>query len=209
MCIRDRSIKDRVFFITDLFNNLSLNFDEDTSNKAIDIMISILAVTISEAEKIAKVNDKKTMNVENESEYEFDKTTGTINNYKGSNKEIIIPEKIEGIHVKIIGDFAFSNMEIDKLTLPDGIEYIKGYAFAGNNIEIIDFPKSLKAIDEMAFSFNQINKLKLSEGIEYIGDCAFVENKIDSFNIPNSLKYIGESAFYSCLLYTSPSPRDD
>ena len=129
------------------------------------------------------------------SEFEFDKNTGTIVEYLGNSKEIIIPEKIEGVPVKIIGIFSFIGRSIDKITLPDGVVCIGEYAFCNNKIEKLYLPDSVKSIGEGAFSENQINDLKLGQNIESIGDRAFNKNKIQTLSIPDSVKSIGEGAF--------------
>ena len=130
------------------------------------------------------------------SEFDFDKSTGTIVKYLGTSKEIIIPEKIEGVPVKIIGDSSFENIGIEKINIPFGIESIGCSAFSKNKIETISLPNSLKSIEESAFFKNQIRGLNLPDGIESIGRSAFSFNKIEKLYLPESLKSIKVGAFY-------------
>uniref|UniRef100_UPI00261C0C34 leucine-rich repeat domain-containing protein n=1 Tax=uncultured Helcococcus sp. TaxID=1072508 RepID=UPI00261C0C34 len=129
------------------------------------------------------------------SEFEFDKNTGTIVKYLGTSKEITIPEKIQGIPVKIIGDSSFKDIGIEKINIPFGIEKIGARAFENNKIETLNIPDSVKSIGKYAFCENQINDLTLDQNIEFIGDFAFSENKIETISIPNSVKSIGNRAF--------------
>lgn len=39
--------------------------------------------------------------------FDFDKNTGTVVKYLGTGKKITMPEKIQGVPVKIIGDSSF------------------------------------------------------------------------------------------------------
>ena len=60
--------------------------------------------------------------------------------------EIIVPSG-----VKVIGKLAF-NQYARKITLPEGVETIEGYAFSSLYLGVIRLPKSLKEIKASAFS---------------------------------------------------------
>ena len=129
------------------------------------------------------------------SEFEFDKNTGTIVEYLGTSAEITMPEKIEGIPVKIIGDSSFKDIGIEKINIPMGIEYIRSSAFSNNKIETLLLPNSLKSIGDSAFENNQISDLTLSDAIKSIEEGAFCNNKIRELNLPYGVVSIGGFAF--------------
>lgn len=107
------------------------------------------------------------------------------------------------------------------LELPEGLESINEWAFAGCNFEEIKFPNSLTYIGEKAFTAcNYVEKLilpdyvkelgpgafdncramkevKLPKYLEVIGESAFTGmESLHEIEFPENLKYIGDSAFY-------------
>ncbi len=106
-----------------------------------------------------------------------DKTRVTITKYKGKDKNIIIPDKIENAAV-----------------------YSVGTAFAGTDIEQITLPASVKNIGVEAFkNCEKLHTVVLQEGLESIGNSAFFEcSALKSIAFPRSLKTIGNGAFYKC-----------
>lgn len=153
------------------------------------------------------------------SDFEFDRSTGTIVRYLGQRKNVRIPEKIDGVQVKKIGDYSFAYMSvedfelckkrgdlcdgafynhyirIENVVIPQGVETIGDFAFYTNMLEFLKLPSSIKSIGSSAFFGNQIIELTLGESLEDIEKCAFMFNFIETLNIPASVKSIGKSAF--------------
>lgn len=81
-------------------------------------------------------------------EYEFDDIDGfivqTVNDdngeairlvsYMGSNTDVLIPDTINSLPVREIGDMAFFKRGLTGVTIPDSVTYIENRAFTGNNI---------------------------------------------------------------------------
>lgn len=65
------------------------------------------------------------------SKFDFDKTTGTITKYNGTDTVVVIPSKINGTTVKTIGNTAFQNSAVTSVTIPDSVTEIGSNAFAG------------------------------------------------------------------------------
>lgn len=98
----------------------------------------------------------------------------------------IYPEVVFATGSKLlsIGENAFSNSEIGKIILPDGVEEMGRYAFKGCQLlRIAHISDNLKTIPYMAFK-----------------DCY----RLMEFNLPASLEVIEEEAFYQCGSWEHP-----
>jgi len=173
--------------------------------------------------------------------------TVTITGYKGTIKEIIIPDTLYGLKVAIIGDKAFekkgivsvtipetvttiqeraffSNEQLSRVILKDGLKNIESYAFSGSGLTEIIIPdsvtnikfhafapdidrgergvltnvilgKGLQTIEGSAFSYNQIVELNLPSSLTTIKDDAFSHNIIKNITFSTGLKTVGVHAF--------------
>ena len=98
--------------------------------------------------------------------------------YLGNDLIVKVPNKIQGIPVKIIGSEAFEfNKTIEEIYLPTYTQSIESNAFK-----------------------NCINlkKVNLNNELEEIGKYAFCDSGIISIEIPEKVKVIYESAFRNC-----------
>lgn len=136
--------------------------------------------------------------LEEEADYEFESTTGTITKYKGNATELTIPTTIGGVPVKEIGKNAFARKtELTKLVLNEGLEIIGEGAFSGcTKLADIKFPSSLKRIEKGAFIKIEAKNITLNEGLEYLGQQSFANSaNLETINFPSSLKEIGNLVF--------------
>ncbi len=106
--------------------------------------------------------------------FDFDKDTKTITKYKGTDKDVVIPDKIDSVTVEKIGKQAFSRSKIDSVTLSKDLIELGDGAFIGSTVKTVVLNEGLKKIGEMSF-----------------GAC----RDLESINFPNSLVSIGSSAF--------------
>ena len=145
----------------------------------------------------SEVNQETSSKATNESDFEFDEVKQEITKYKGKDTNVVVPDKINEIDVKSIGDEAFynKNLNIDSIIFPDTIESIGHSAFAGNNITEVEFPKNIKKISSYAFKENKITSLEFPEGLEYIGMDSFAMNPLEEVKISSTVKYYGTTAF--------------
>ena len=66
--------------------------------------------------------------------YELSEEGLTITSYEGSDKEVIIPDEIDGYKVSVIGKQAFKdNTTMTSVVIPEGVSNIKAEAFYGCN----------------------------------------------------------------------------
>ncbi|MCL2805650.1 MAG: leucine-rich repeat domain-containing protein [Treponema sp.] len=156
------------------------------------------------------------------SDYEYiaEESGIVITNYKGSAKDVVIPEEIDGKPVAFIGDNAFGRKGLTSVVFPSTLKGIRESAFERNEIEEVIIPESVSIlgyyafasgsvkrvtiqakhnliIEKDAFSGNEIEELVLDGNIIEIRERAFYENKITKVRIPDSVKVIGKEAF-SC-----------
>ena len=109
-----------------------------------------------------------------------EKNDGTlaIIKYSGTEKEVIIPDEIDGKRVTQLIKFQFnSKSQTTSVTVPDSVTTIDYYCFYG---------------------CTNINRITLSNHIKEINDFAFYNSGIESIIIPSSLKKLSSSAFYYC-----------
>lgn len=110
----------------------------------------------------------------------------TIKGHIAPPQNLIIPDNIDGITIKKIGDFSFLSNNIISVSLPDSLEIIGSNAFIFNNINKIEFPENLKVIEEKAFRYNNLEEIVLPLNIEIIGNEAFsMNNSLEKVTIYN------------------------
>ncbi len=154
-------------------------------------------------------------------EYEYVEVTGgyEIKSYLGKQTEIVIPGEYKGKPIISIGNFAFYDSEITKITIPDTVIEIKKTAFGYNKLTEIKIPDSVKIIGEKAFMRNDLRELTIPDSVIEVGQDAFASNEnlsklklgngleeVDGWVFQNSgieqiewganIKIIGSSTFY-------------
>ena len=101
----------------------------------------------------------------------------TITGYKGIEKNLRIPNEIDGLPVIRIGMYAFlHNQSIWSAIIPESVLEIESYAFDDSTLRCV----------------------VLSDGLQKIGESAFARSDITSIYIPASVTTVGRCAFYSC-----------
>ena len=138
--------------------------------------------------------------------------------------DVMIPAKINGKNVTIIGVSAFSNKQLTSVIIPNTVIEIKSEAFAFNTLTNISIPTSVTNIEHRAFKRNDLleeqayiykrnsdgsidytkivdyggtNKnIVIPAGVEVIGNYAFEGLSIESVLIPEVVTTIGDTAFH-------------
>ena len=101
-----------------------------------------------------------------------------VNEYNGSDKEIVIPEKSKGKVITSVAAETFLRSDIISVELPDTVTVIEEKAF---------------------YECEDLVSVKISENITEIGEAAFINCKnLKSIRLPASLEKIGSAAFYGC-----------
>jgi hypothetical protein len=129
--------------------------------------------------------------------YEFGKKTTdvsqiagvVITKYKGTKKDIIIPDKINGLPVIGFYPFAFFNCGLDHVTFPETIDSIGG--FMNNNLTSIVIPKSVKFIEPEAFANNPLTSITFLGETELYRNVPYVPSISEEFdNYFNNFWYL-------------------
>lgn len=116
--------------------------------------------------------------------------------------EVIVPSEHGGQPVVRIGDNAFSQSAVEKVTLPETLREIGAYAFYASNITEIELPDGLEIIGEGAF-YNclGLKEIEIPDGTAEIGDTAFYWcASLTKAQIGVGVKKIGKQAFGKCPL---------
>ena len=139
--IESMDIDNRNMLLNDIIYKLPYYLNKEDFRSTLEIVILSMGVDLEEKKIQIQENSPTNTNIINtkisieSSDFEFDKSTGTIKKYLGTNKEIKIPQEIDGVLVKIIGSFSFKDFSIEKIDIPIGVEEIKDHAFEKNKIE--------------------------------------------------------------------------
>lgn len=157
--------------------------------------------------------------------YVLQESTYTVATFIG-NIELNVPEKLNGISVVAIGDFACTTTGVTSLITTNGLKKIGRYAFRdcdnlanvklANSIEFIDdyafsqcillknveMPSSLKSIGSGVFSAcRYLESALFYDGIESIGTYCFQNcYSLSKVYIPSSCTFVGMGCFYACRL---------
>jgi len=118
----------------------------------------------------------------------------TITGYKGTDKNVVIPETIGGLPVTVIGNKAFYRKELASVIIPQSVHTIEPMAFAENYLESVVISGCVSIAYE-AFAGNRLSRVVLSEQLASIGPRVFYNNKLSSINLPGTLTNIGKDAF--------------
>ena len=122
--------------------------------------------------------------------------------YTGTDKNIKIPDTINGKPVDVIASNSFSEKDIESVTFPKELKRIGANAFYMCPIkEISAFPETLEYIGECAFYLNRSleTDLVFPKNLTMIDDSAFYGcSSVENVSFGNSLKSIGKTAFYNC-----------
>jgi hypothetical protein len=106
---------------------------------------------------------------------------GVVVGYKGTKKDIIIPDKTNGWEVGAIAEGVFRKKGLTSVVLPKNLREIGKEAFAFNNLTMLTIPKEVKLIGENAFASNALTTLTFPQnGVSgtAISEGAFSSNKL-------------------------------
>lgn len=94
------------------------------------------------------------------------------------------------------GAFSFAQ-NLKDIEIPEGVEFIDGWAFAHSNIEKASVSGTVYQLDDYAFAYcEQLREVNLGNGMEKIYHAAFAGDKaLTQITLPSTLTMIGQYAF--------------
>lgn len=125
---------------------------------------------------------------------------GIITGYMGSKSAITVPDYVNNIEVKAIGDNVFNNVSLTSVNLPDSVEKIGVSAFANCSLSSIS-ANGVKTVENGAFENTNIIEAYLPnvKGVYR----TFYNCKLLSHVNTSNLEKIDVSAFYNCNMLTN------
>lgn len=111
---------------------------------------------------------------------------------------LVLPARFSGVPVVAIGEYVFESVDyLDKVIIPENIQYIQNNAFANSSIKEVFLPSSLIEIGYESFSGSDLEQIHLADNpsIRFIREAAFRETQIQDFYAPSTLTYLGGNAF--------------
>lgn len=124
---------------------------------------------------VSRIGEETLQYSETNEEYEYRvyETYVEIVEYLGEATDVMVPDKLADLPVKVVGGFSFS--KIQTVMLPEGILVIKSRAFDNcDKLETINIPDSVREIGAYAFdNSNAIKTLTIPKGVTEIGERAF------------------------------------
>ena len=184
------------------------------------ISFLILAVTITSCLPINTVSAKTL--TKNKIEYYLEKDgTLTVIEYKGSAKNLTIPDTVDGHTVKKLDfDFLYSK-KTTTLNIPASVEKIDKWALRSSYLTAINVDEKnpkYSSKDGIIYNKTQTTLLRfprykckdntyiIDDGVKKIGNYAFFDALITQVKFPNTLEEIGISAFIGCTLKSVTIP---
>ncbi|MGN1234901.1 MAG: leucine-rich repeat domain-containing protein, partial [Christensenellaceae bacterium] len=121
-----------------------------------------------------------------------------VSGYQGSNREVELPLWYEGLPVTAIGDRAFADSAVTRITLTESIASIGQEAFAGSALSKITLPKSLVTIGSGAF--RECEALASVEILgDVLGESMFVDcDALEAVTFGGAVEVIPNSCFADC-----------
>jgi len=101
--------------------------------------------------------------------------------------------------IRTIGDYAFSNCNLEKIVLPLHLEEIGSFSFFNNQkLRSITIPDSVTKIGEWAFNSTGLKVLEIGNGVAYVGREAFYTTAL------TSVSFAGIIAEFEGSIFTFP-----
>lgn len=153
-----------------------------------------------------KPNDIKTPNEEdNKKQYENfyyteDDKGITVTGYSGDEKNIVLPEKIDGKPVVAIASKAFELQKFESIKIPESVTDIGSYAFRHCiNLKDVKINGKITAIEMGTFNYcSSLNTFTIPPTVETIEENAFGKTPLSEVILPDSVKSIGKFSYFGC-----------
>ena len=110
--------------------------------------------------------------------FTVNETGEIITDYTCTDKNVVIPNKIKGVIVTGIGEYAFAWNKLISVKIPNSVTTIGDNAFYENQLTSVEIPNSVTTIGEDAFHYNQLTSIEIPNSVTTIGSGAFHTNHV-------------------------------
>ena len=122
----------------------------------------------------------------------------TITDYDYTcSKNVIIPDILDGLPVRIIGDSAFAYNSLLSVSIPKSVTVLLDQAFYGNQLTSLSIPESITDMGVSAFGRNILENITIPSKIKTIKELVFANNQLKNITIPDSIESISFGSFGS------------
>lgn len=132
-----------------------------------------------------------------------------ITEVKTTQKNVFLPDEIDGYPIGDIGDSAFENNDsIEHVTLPKQLKNIRNNAFKNcKNLKSVDIPSSVNVIEEYGFSqCTSLKEITLLNDIIVILEKAFYGcTQLEKINMPGTSCFLNKDVFDNTSFYNNES----
>jgi len=121
-------------------------------------------------------------------DFQFVENNGqiTITGRRGRARDIVIPERINGMPVVAIGYRAFYRDRLTSVSIQSGVAHIGNRAFYRNRLTSVTIPNGVTHIGYRAFAENRLVSVSISDSVTSIENRAFYGgNRLTSVSIPS------------------------
>ena len=133
--------------------------------------------------------------------------TSVLTDYRGDSNEIVIPSFMGGFPVTVIGNYAFKQKGLTKVTIPESVTIIEDHAFWRNKLGSVVIPHNVTTIGNFAFAYNGLTEILIPESVNTIGLGTFADNKLTSIVIPKGITEISSSVFINNQITNAVIPE--
>lgn len=126
----------------------------------------------------------------------------TITKYNGDAEEVIVPDAIDGVPVRHIGDSAFKGLKsLERISFPDDVTSMGTYALADcTSLTTVKLPKKLSVLTcDMFLKCTSLTEIIWPENLTEIeASCFYLCSGLTGISIPDSVTKIGFDNFVGC-----------
>lgn len=134
--------------------------------------------------------------------FAFDKVSGEITDYYGLfDIALEVPQLIDGLQVKKIGEAAFSGGNFKSIALPDGLEDIESRAFKDASVNSLHIPNTVKYLGSLIIK--DVKHLYLPDSLQEVREVfvhregAFTDLVHYEYDNPRTFKVYGKRGTFS------------